>query len=31
MHIYHIYKLVTLLHSIFALVCVDINHQKRGD
>jgi hypothetical protein len=31
MHIYHKYKLVTFLHFIFALVCVDINHQKEGD
>jgi hypothetical protein len=28
MHIYHNCKLVTFLHSIFALVCVGINHQK---
>jgi hypothetical protein len=28
MHIYLNYKLVTFLHSIFALVCVGINHQK---
>jgi hypothetical protein len=27
MNIYHC-KLVTFLHSIFALVCVGINHQK---
>jgi hypothetical protein len=24
-------KLVTLLHFVFALVCVGINHQKWGD
>jgi hypothetical protein len=28
MHINHNCKLVTVLHSIFALVCVGINHQK---
>jgi hypothetical protein len=28
MHIYHNCKLVTFLHSIFALVCVGINHQN---
>jgi hypothetical protein len=31
MHINHNCKLVTFLHSIFALVCVGINHQKGGD
>jgi hypothetical protein len=28
MHINHIYKLVTVLHSIFALVCVGIITKK---
>jgi hypothetical protein len=31
MHIHLNYKLVTFLHSLFALVCVGINHQKGGD
>jgi hypothetical protein len=31
MHINHNCKLVIVLHFIFALVCVGINHQKGGD
>jgi hypothetical protein len=31
MHIYHNCKLVTFLHFIFALFCVGINHQKKGE
>jgi hypothetical protein len=31
MHINHNCKLVTILHFIFVLVCVVINHQKGGD
>jgi hypothetical protein len=31
MHNYINCKLVTFLHFIFALVCVGISHQKRGD
>jgi hypothetical protein len=31
MHNHINYKLVTFLHSSFALVCVGINHQKGGD
>jgi hypothetical protein len=31
MHIHRKCKLVTILHFIFALICVGINHQKGID